>query len=226
MNAVTTSPQTGTAVSTGAEYDPYAAYGESATRGLGTLLKFAKGHWSLGKEGTAIKEGTRYYANMQGLRIGWQRWEDGRPSGEIMVLMVSGEKPPLRSTLGDTDRDLWDLDKEGRPRDPWQLTNELPMVSAEDGEEVVFSTSSKGGINAIGELCIAYSKGRKMKPPGAVPVIEIGTSSYKHSDKTFGTIYTPVLKLADWVDGGQPAEEEPAPAPAAKPTPASKAARF
>lgn len=227
MDVVTTSPQTGTAVSTGAEYDPYAAYGESATRGAGTLLKFAKGHWSVGKEGTAVKEGTKFFVNMQGLRVGWQRWDDGRPSDEIMCLMVSGQKPPARSTLGDHDKELWEEDSSGKPRDPWQFTNELPLVSADDGEEVVFTTSSKGGINAIGELCIAYSKGRKMKADGAVPIIEIGTSSYKHSDKTFGTIYTPVLKLVGWFEGqllpqavAAPADEEPAappPTPAAKP---------
>lgn len=240
MTAVTTSSPGGTAVSTGQEYDPYAAYGESATRGIGTLLKFAKGHWSAGKEGAAVKEGTRFYANMAGIRVGWQRWEDGKPSDERMVLMVTGARPPLRSSLGDHDKDLWDEDSQGKPRDPWQFTNELPLVS-EDGEELVFSTSSKGGINAIGELCIAYSKGRKMKPADAVPVIEIGTSSYKHSDKTFGTIYTPVLKLVDWVLGDvlpseshdeiladdaasthKPKETAPAPAPS-KPV---KTARF
>lgn len=192
---------TGTALSTGAEYDPYAAYGESATRGLGTLLKFAKGHWSLGKEGAAVHEGARFFVNMQGLRVGWQRWDEGRPTDEIMMPITGGEKPPLRSTLGDHDKELWEEDSSGKPRDPWQFTNELPLVSADDGEEVLFTTSSKGGINAIGELCVAYSKGRKMKPEGAVPVIEIGTSSYKHSDKTFGTIYTPTLKLVDWIEG-------------------------
>lgn len=237
MTAVTTTTASGTAVSTGQEYDPYAAYGESASRGTGTLLKFAKGHWSLGKEGTAVAPGTKFYANMAGLRIGWQRWEDGKPSDEIMSTMVSGIKPPLRSTLGDLDKDLWEEDSSGKPRDPWQFTNELPLVTM-DGEEVVFTTSSKGGINAIGELCIAFAKGRKMKPIGAVPVIEIDTSSYKHSDKTFGTIYTPVLKLVDWVEDGNflplsassaPDDEpepvkEPAPAPApAKP---AKPARF
>ncbi|HEU4762907.1 MAG TPA: hypothetical protein VFS74_11350 [Gemmatimonadales bacterium] len=235
MTAVpTTTNATGTAVSTGQEYDPYAAYGESASRGTGTLLKFAKGHWTAGKDAEAVAAGTKFYANMQGLKIGWQRWEDGKPSDSVMFAVTSDQKPPLRSSLGDQDKDLWELDKEGRPRDPWQFTNELPLVSM-DGEELVFSASSKGGINAIGELCIAYSKGRKMKPPGAVPVIEIGTSSYKHSDKTYGLIYTPTLKLVDWIEGDvlpQAATDEPDPEPVKEPAPApapskpAKTARF
>ena len=212
-------------------YDPYAAYGAEASRSIGTLLKFAKGHWTSGQEAVPVPVGTRVFVNMAGIRVGWMRWQDGKPTEEQMVLMAMGEKPPKRSELGDHDKEMWELDKEGRPRDPWQFTNELPLLT-EDGEEWTFSTSSKGGINAIGELCIAYSKGRKMKPEGSVPVVEIGVSSYKHSDKTYGVIYTPVLRLVDWVDAtrilGAPDDaQEPEQAPAAKPAASSsKAARF
>ena len=212
-------------------YDPYAAYGAEASRSIGTLLKFAKGHWTSGQEAEAVSPGTRVYANMAGIRVGWMRWEDGKPSDEIMVYMATGERPPKRSELGDHDKALWELDKEGRPRDPWQFHNELPLMT-EDGEEWTFSTSSKGGINAIGELCIAYSKGRKQKPEGSVPVVEVGVSSYKHSDKTYGTIYTPVLKLVDWVDadkllGAPEAEAEEAEAEVEKPAkPVAQKARF
>lgn len=179
-----------------AGHDPYAAYGEqaSATR---VYITFKNGEYLFGADQEEIPEGSRFIANMAGLRIGWKRWSGKKVTDERMGLLAEGHRPPARHELGDTDHDQWEIDEKTRqPRDPWQQTNELTLRGMETGDEFVFATSGKGGIGAIGELCKAYGKLYRQKP-GMAPVIELGNDHYNH--KVYGKTYFPVLKLVDWV---------------------------
>src|SRR5438128_173716 len=78
---------------------------------------------------------------------------------------------PKRSELGHTDQERWEVDSHGEKRDPWQFTNYLPLL-AESGELFTFTTSSRGGIGAIGELCRRYSQHRKHHPD-VLPMIAL-----------------------------------------------------
>jgi len=217
MNALTQTNGTGGALAIPG-HNPYASYGEQAA-GARDFLKFEKGEWSIGADGEEVPLGTRLVANMAGLKIGWQRWENKKPDREVMGLVAEGYQPPRRHELGDEDKALWEKDeKTGVPRDPWQLTNVLPLKSANGEVDAVYSTSSRGGIGAIGQLCKDYGK-LFMQKPGMLPVIELGTDSYKHSD--YGKVFVPSLKLVDWISendllSGAAPEPEPAPAPKAK----------
>ncbi len=205
------------AIATQETYNPYASYGESAAQNSSPFLKFAKGDWTLGQSEEPVKDGSQFVANMAGLKVGWQRWENNAPAETIMTLVETGEAPPKRSELGFLDKADWEIDeKSGAARDPWQFTNQLPMTSTATGD-VMFTTSSRGGINAIGALCKDYGKEYRQRP-GEAPVIEIGTESYKHT--TYGKVYTPKLRLVGWVDeadllkspaGAEPDEEEEKP---------------
>lgn len=178
MNEVSTINQN-TALAAPGGYDPFAAYGQEAANG-GTFLKFSRnGEWVTGQNEDEFDLSRKLAANMEELSIGWIRWADGKPAERRMNLLTSGIKPEPRDALGYTDQDLWELDEEGRPKDPWKFTNELPMAHPEDGEQLTFSASSKGGIGAIGNLCKAYAKERQVKQ-GKVPLIELSRSSYIH----------------------------------------------
>lgn len=187
--------QGGGAVSPSGGYDPYAAYGEKAAA-TKTFLKFQKGEYTYGQSDDEMAIGTRLVANMAGLQQGWQKWVDKKPEQEIMELVASGKELPKRLDLGDLDKSTWARDKDDKPQDPWQFTNVLGLKDAKTGEEYTFSTSSRGGIGAIGQLCKEYGKLYRMKP-GFLPVIELQVDSYKHSD--YGKVWVPVLKLVDWV---------------------------
>lgn len=210
MNALT-QHQTGGALATPGG-NPFATYGEQASA-TKEFLKFEKGEWTIGADGEEVPLGTRFVANMNGLQIGWQRWWAKKPDRDIFGLLVEGYQPPKRYELGDDDRDMWEKDERtGVPRDPWQFTNVLPLRSLDGEIDAVFSTSSRGGIGAIGQLCKEYGKVFTQKP-GLLPVIEIGADSYKHND--YGKVFVPVLKLVDWVSEEGIAEASaPAPAPA------------
>lgn len=208
-SGLTTTNSSGGAVAGYGAYDPYSAYGEQASSQK-TFLKYQKGEWTYGQNDTEVAIGTRLVANMAGLKAGWVKWWDGKPAEEQLEFVSAGVAPPTRKSLGDTDPGEWEKDNEGRPRDPWQFTNTLPMKDAASGEEYVFSTSSRGGIGAIGALCKEYGKAYRMKP-GMLPVIELGSDSYKHP--TYGKVHTPLLKLVEWVkEADLLSEAEPAPA--------------
>jgi len=191
----------GKGVSTGAE-NPFLQYGEAArqTAIVGELLKFSKGDWTAGQEGTPIEEGTRFVANLDELLVGWVRWHDTKPTDHVMGKVVAGYQPPRRNDLGDLDPDNWEVDETGKARDPWQPSNYLLLQGTGDreGELFTFTTSSRGGINAIGDLCLKYGKTLRQRPD-QYPVIEIGTGSYLHSNKSFGRIKYPLLTIVGWV---------------------------
>lgn len=204
MNAVTEINQN-TAVATPGGYDPFAAYGQEAASS-GAFLKFSKGEWLLGQNDDEVELGRRLAANMDELSIGWIRWSDGKPAERRMGLLAQGFKPEPRDALGHTDESTWELDDEGRPKDPWNATNELPLADPNDGEQMTFSASSKGGIGCMGNLCKAYAREYRSKA-GLTPVIELGRDSYKHAK--YGKTYVPVLTIVDWVANGS----VPVPAP-------------
>lgn len=182
-------------------------YGEQASQRssiVGSLLKFSKGDWLLGQDEEEVEVGTRYVASMDNLLVGWVKWADNKPVEQIMGRVVDGYAAPKRDTLGDSDKDQWELDTDGKPRDPWQFSNQIIMkpVGKQYSTEnaITFVTSSKGGIGAIGELCKKYGKEMRTKV-GQNPIVELGVDSYNHPNKQFGRIKTPVLELVAWERG-------------------------
>ena len=189
-------------------------YGSVASQSpmTGVMLKFSKGDWLLGPDEESIDNGAKFTAVMEELTVGWIKWVDGRPEQQIMGKVSEGYQPPRRKELGDDDESLWDVDDDNKPRDPWQFSNHLVLrtVGTDGSDEkdlFTFATSSRGGINAIGELCKAYGKMMRQKPD-EYPIIELGVDSYNHSNKQYGRIKIPLLELVDW-EGKIPSGKTP-----------------
>lgn len=189
------------------EANYFESYGNQAAQVsiVGQLLKFSKGDWLYGQNSSEMKPGTHLVAIMDQAAIGWIRWEDNKPSEQIMGLIVDGFQPPKRKDLGDSDESMWEIDDQGRPRDPWQFTNTIVFrKSGLTGEDVhddanmyTFSTSSRGGLNAVGELCKAYGKNMRQRP-NEYPVVELAVDSYNHPNKSYGRIKIPQFNLVGW----------------------------
>lgn len=185
----------------GTEADPFARHAENtrSTAIVGKLLKFAKGEWFSGQNNDPVPAGSKFVANMDELLVGWIRWYDNKPTDHVMGRVVDAFQPPRRHELGDLDQNEWELDNSGQPRDPWQESNYLLLMSADDDNELyTFASGSKGGKNAIGALCLAFSKGR-IEHKKEWPVVKISGSSYRHPNKQLGTISFPVFEIVGWV---------------------------
>jgi hypothetical protein len=181
---------------TNAVIDPYQKFAdEVASRPFdGDLLRFTKhGEYKAGQDQQEIPDGTRMLVFMPGLKWGWVKWEDNVPVANVMGLINEGFDPPERDELGDDDETQWG-ELNGRPIDPWQKTNHLPMCDS-DGTLYTFVSSSKGGLSAIGELSKAYVQRRRMKPD-EIPVVELLSRSYIHKD--YGETFAPSFKIIGW----------------------------
>lgn len=194
----------------------------SATNIVGSLLRFSKGDWLVGKDGAEMEVGTELVALMDELYVGWIKWVDNKPERVIMGRVFDGYKRPERDTLGDLDKDDWELNDRGEPSDPWRETAQFilrkPGLSApaEEDDLYTFATTSRGGLNAVGNLSKAFVKGARMRM-GQMPVVKLGVGKYKHSNAQYGTIKYPTFEVSGWED-----RNIPVPAPAAAPAPAVK----
>jgi hypothetical protein len=168
---------------------------------VGSLLKFSKGHWLKGAEEEEVVAATKFVVNMDEMFTGFQCWKDNKPVEHRRGKISEGWAPPKRAELGDMDQEQWELDTNDKPRDPWQFNNWLLMkpVGKRYSTDVAltFITSSQGGISAVGKFTKAYGD-QMAQHEDEWPIIEIGSESYKHSNKEFGRIEKPILTLVGW----------------------------
>jgi hypothetical protein len=187
------------------QHNAYEAYGAQATQRtiVGSILKFAKGRWLYGMDNEEMPDDVKLIVDMRTLTIGWQKWEDNKPVDNHMGLVSERYQAPARKTIGDQDESLWEEDENGKAKDPWQKSNMVLMreVGTEGPDEglYTFITSSRGGLNAVGEISKRY--GRMMREDDQVmPVVELDAGSYAHSNKRLGIIDIPVFKIAGWAN--------------------------
>ena len=199
----------------GATANPFTAYGEQASQKsiVGQLLRFTKGDFLAGQEDEEVPVGTQFVANMDEMLAGWIRWEANKPTDHVMGKVSDGYQPPRRNELGDSDKEMWEVDDRGEPRDPWQFSNYLLMKGTGDDDELyTFTTSSKGGLNALGDLCKSYGKAMAQRP-NEYPVIEIGVRAYDHANRSYGRIKVPTFEIKGWAPKAVFAEDAPTTAP-------------
>jgi hypothetical protein len=199
-------PETSNAISTTGS-NPWLEYGAATSMNdyVGDLLKFnaKKGEYIAGKD-EVIEPGTELVANMESLEVGWIKWEDSRPGPRRMGRLVDGFQPLTRKELGDTNEADWPIDDETKePQDPWKFTNNIVLANPEDGRLFTFTTSSQGGLNAIGVLCNGYGEVQALHP-NEWPKVALAADSYQHRKRAYGRIEYPIFDIVGWVpkDGG------------------------
>jgi len=175
--------------------DPYLA---AASRALSesNFLKFQKGVYVYGVDDEELPIGTLLVPNMPEAKAGWLKWQSGEVVDEKMAPFSAGGYA-YREDLGDLDRDAWAVDDDGRPTDPWSETFTLPFKDPAMGQEFTFTTSSVGGRRAVGKLVQAWRYGLSRGESG-LPIVEIGTDSYKH--RKYGKVDFPTLTIKRWAD--------------------------
>jgi hypothetical protein len=165
---------------------------------LGPILKFTKGDWVIGRDGEECPE-KEMVALLPGLMHGWIRWEDNCPVEHIMGLLMEGFVPPALETLSQRDKTQWPLDSNNKPRDPWQDSAYLPMISVNAENVYTFATSSDGGRRrALAPLCRDYGSHIRQHPD-ELPVVGLEQDSYQHPDRTIGRVKYPLLPIKRYV---------------------------
>ena len=120
--------------------------------------------------------------------------KDGSPPDRMMGLLYEGFTMPPRANLGDLDPTQWEAGLDGQPADPWQHFNYLVLQRADTGELFTFTTSSKTGRRAVGNLLHHYNRLQKTNPD-MFPVIRLKKGGYDHKDPRVGWVNTPVFAV-------------------------------
>jgi hypothetical protein len=168
--------------------------GAEARNALGTLLKFKKGHYFVGKgeDEVEVTDETRI-AHVEATMRGYVKFFDGKRVAQQIGRVADGYKVPPRKALGDNDESEWELDKAtSKRKDPWALQYYLPMEDPENGEIAIFVTGSDGGVEAVLKLCDTFGKNAER----GLPVIKLAVTSYNHQD--WGRVFKPDLQVISW----------------------------
>ena len=172
------------------------------------------GEWLYGTEEIEAQTGSVWAVNPNSFMEGFIAWGEGEVLGEEMAPMVG--TPILVNNLPTTAA------KRGWEK---QIGFQLACLNGEDeGTQVIFKASSKGGIKAARKLISEVVAQIAADPTSIVPEVSLDTDSYKH--KQYGKIYTPVFSVVGWVsmDAATAPEPAAAPAPAAAAAPAPETA--
>jgi hypothetical protein len=179
------------------------AFEEFAASGsVGRFLRFVKGDFLTGdsEHPEEVPLGTRFIAEVQNMERGWVRWRGNRPVDEMMHLVSERVPMPKREDLGDTDEELWEKNRDGSPKDPWQETYKLTLRSVEDpGDDdsaYTFTTSSKGGRRSMRKLSGIFGKEGLRMRPGQLPIVELSFTSYDHREH--GRMKNPEFAVVGW----------------------------
>jgi hypothetical protein len=171
------------------------AAAENAERVIkGMLLKFNEWHYTKGKEGIEVEEGTTLVA--LGTAAAWVKWSGGKPVEYIM--RQPGKKLLERDELGSLEQTGWEFGPDGQPKDPWQNTRFVYLVDPVSAEAYTFVTASWGGRQAVNDLAEQIQRVRYAKP-GASPIVELRAEPWMTK---FGRKSKPFFKVIDWRGGG------------------------
>jgi hypothetical protein len=130
----------------------------------------------------------RAYAALDKVR-GWQKLEEGCPPEYLM--QRPGDPRPPQPSVPEAD---WPLNLNGVPEHPWKWTHYLYLLDTETGEISTFSSNTKGGNIAIGNLNDQVSFMRRAQPD-AIPVIALES---REMPTKYGTKLRPHFKLLGW----------------------------
>jgi len=178
---------------------------ESSSGDMPFLRLLKSGEWVYGGDDVDVEEGSEWAVNPNSFGVGYQCWNnDGDLLGEEITLVT--EPPFPKSSLEDT----------GYPWKPLVSASLVCVVGADKGTTLIYKTTSKGGIKALSKLMKSVVSQAQAGETAIVPIVELDKDSYKH--KTYGRIYTPVLKVLEWeeLDATERTQSEPEPEPAPK----------
>ena len=170
----------------------YAGFADETSNRQREFLKFTKqGQFVHGAEEKVIDDVEEFAFNMSTLARGFICWKSNEVVDEQMCLV---------STPGGTIKkdDLIDHGPYDSDMDGWRDQAQVDLRSLDNGMEMLFKTSSRGGLNAISAVSKEFAGKLKLEPKEMpVPIITLEAGFYKH--KEFGKIFFPKFNIARWV---------------------------
>ncbi len=128
---------------------------------------------------------------MSTLARGFICWKSNEVVDEQMMLVSDKGQAIQKEDL--IDHGPYESDMDG-----WRNQAQVDMRSLESGIEMLFKTSSRGGLNGISAVSKEFANQLKLGPTDLpCPVVTLEAGSYKH--KEFGKIFFPKFLIKRWV---------------------------
>jgi hypothetical protein len=154
------------------------------------LLRLLKsGVWVFGQADDPVQEGSTWAINPLSIKHGFSCWSDypGNTKNELLgevLAPVSDRKPMMPEPISDFG---W---KEERVFD-------LKCTLGDDeGTEVLYKTSSIGGMRAVDNFLAALSAQLQKDPLHPVAIVQLTSNPYDHNK--FGQIFNPIFEVTGW----------------------------
>jgi hypothetical protein len=143
--------------------------------------------------------GEQMLPDLYWLHYGFTEWSGGKPVAHHIVR--APHPMPSRKSLGKLDENEWPT-KGGKPVDPMEEGQFLPMLSLQ-GLPYVFITTSKSGFREIRNLATLYM-GDKQKILTRLPIITL--TSERFETRFGGKKWAPIFEVVNWVTVERDAE--------------------
>jgi hypothetical protein len=163
----------------------------------GRLIKFDKtGHFVTSDDGAEIDPDRDFVAMCDETQIGWIKFSgDDAPPLRNVGLLYDGFAMPPRESLGDDDPEAWSLGLSGLPEDPWLHQINLVLEDRELHELFTFSTTSKTGRRAVGNLLRHFDRMSRHGAADAYPIVRLRPGGFQHRDDRIGFVPTPSFAI-------------------------------
>ena len=167
-------------------------------------LKMTKmGEWVFGAEETEVASNSAFVVDPETYAHGYVAWsKDGALIEEVMS--PTGKPPVIMAGLPTLPAGVeWGA----------QVAFGFKCIEgAQDGLQLLYKTSSKGGREAVAELLAEMLARAKAGKPEVCPVVFLETTNYRH--KQYGKIFNPVITIDGWI-GIPSGDDEPTKEPKA-----------
>jgi len=161
------------------------------------LLKFSKGDWLIGQDNAEVPPGTKFIVNIpELLRAGCAGKTRNPPTTSWAESMIVS-RLPLRSELSDQDKEYWELDASGKPRDPCKNLLHAFERHRTNSEELTPSPHRQRRIVRCW-ISAMPTPGKTQAGRRGIAVIALGGGSYPHPNRQLGIIKTPKFMLVAW----------------------------
>jgi hypothetical protein len=161
---------------------------------VGRLVKFSKdGQFITADDEQPVPSDAEFAVLADQTMIGWLKFNgDGEAPDREMGLLYDGFVMPLRESLGDLDKSKWEMGLSNEPQDPWQHFIYLVLQNTATQELFTYTTSSKTGRRACGNLLRHYDRMRKTHPD-ELPRVRLSAGGFEHKDSRVGWVSVPLF---------------------------------
>jgi hypothetical protein len=160
---------------------------------VGRLVKFSKdGAFTTVDDNQPIPGEAEFTPLCDQTCVGWVRFNNDAPPDREMGLLYDGFVMPERESLGELDKTKWDLGLDNAPQDPWQHFIYLVLQNTATAELFTFTTSSKTGRRAVGNLLCHFDRMKKSHPDD-LPRVRLSAGGFEHKDSRIGWVAVPLF---------------------------------